>query len=188
MPLSQEFPGEAAAIASLYIEAVRRGQSLWFRVASGSMHPTLRIGEQVRIEPARAEQLCVGEIAAFETAQGLTIHRVVQRRHDGASTQLVEMSDVHLRASHLNERVVVGRVVAIRREKRYIDLRRPIAKKCGAVTAFARFRSYQIHTHNKFTLFVLSKCSRIIVHICSWCVRLCCSSSISDVPAQSLDD
>jgi hypothetical protein len=183
-----EVPGEAAAIASLYIEAVRQGQSLWFRVASGSMHPTLRIGEQVRIEPARAEQLYVGEIAAFETAQGLTIHRVVQRQHDGASTRLVEMSDVHLRASHVNERAVVGRAVAIRREKRHIDLQRPIAKKCGAVTASVRFRFYQVHTHNKFTLFVLSKCSRLIVRICSWCVRLCCSSSIPDVPAQSLDD
>ena len=183
-----EVPGEAAAIASLYIEAVRQGQSLWFRVASGSMHPTLRIGEQVRIEPTRTEQLYVGEIAAFETAQGLTIHRVVQRQHDGASTQLVEMSDVHLRASLVDGRAVVGRVAAIRREKRHIDLQCPIAKKCGAVTASARFRLYQVHTHNKFTLFVLSKCSRLIVRICSWCVRLCCSSSIPDVPAQSLDD
>src|ERR1700674_4100316 len=101
MPLSQEVPGEAAAIASLYIEGVRQGQSLWFRVVSGTMHPTLRIGEQVRIEPARAEQIGVGEIAAFETDQGLIIHRIVQRQHDGASTLLVEMSDVHLRASHV---------------------------------------------------------------------------------------
>src|SRR5437588_4936501 len=94
-----EVPGEAAAIASLYIEAVRQGQSLWFRVASGSMHPTLRIGEQVRIEPAGAEQLCVGEIAAFETAQGLTIHRVVQHQHDGTSKQQVDVSAVYLRTS-----------------------------------------------------------------------------------------
>src|SRR5205085_1078405 len=133
-------PGEAAAIASLYIEAVRQGQSLWFRVASGSMHPTLRIGEQVRIEPARAAQLRVGEIAAFETARGLTIHRVVQRQDDGASTQLIEMSDVQLRTSLVEERAVVGRVVAIRRNKQHIDLQRPVAKRCGAVTAAVRLR------------------------------------------------
>ena len=184
MPLSQEVPGEAAAIASLYIEALRRGQSLWFRVASGSMHPTLRIGERVRIEPARAEQLCVGEIAAFETAQGLTIHRIVQRQHEGASTRLVEMSDVHLRASRVNEQAVVGRVVAIRQEKHQIDLQHSIAKKCGAVTASLRFRLYQVHTNRKFTRFILSKAARFVVRICSWCVRLCCSSSIPD----NLDD
>lgn len=186
MPLSQEVPGEAVVIASLYIEAIRQGQSLWFRVASGSMQPTLRIGEQVHIQPARAEQLCVGEIAAFETAQGLTIHRVVQRQHAGPSTQLVEMSDVHLRASRVDEQTVVGRVVAIRGGNHSIDLQRPIAKKCGAVTASLRFRFYQVHTNHKITLFILSKCSRIVVRICSWCVRLCCSSSIPDVP--SLDN
>src|SRR5947209_20417028 len=113
MPLSQEATGEAAALASLYIEAIRQGQSLWFRVASGSMYPTLRIGEQVRIEPARAEQIRIGEIAAFETVQGLTIHRIVQRQHHGSSMRLVEMGDVHLRVSHVDQQAVVGHVVAI---------------------------------------------------------------------------
>jgi hypothetical protein len=184
MPLSQEATGEAAALASLYIEAIRQGQSLWFRVASGSMHPTLRIGEQVRIEPARAEQIRIGEIAAFETVQGLTIHRIVQRQHNGSSTRLVEMGDVHLRASHVDEHAVLGHVVAIRQGKRHIDLQRPIAKICGAVTAYLRLRLYHVHRNRKFARPVLRKCSRLVVHIGSWCIRVCCSSSIPDASVE----
>src|SRR5690348_15358821 len=95
---SQNGIGEQEVIAELYREALRGGQPLWFRVASGSMHPLLRIGEEVYIEPATADELEVGEIAAFETGAGLVIHRVVQRRADGDSPQLVEMSDTQLRA------------------------------------------------------------------------------------------
>ena len=182
MPTSQEATNEAAAIASLYVQALRQGQALWFRVASGSMHPTLRIGEEVRIEPARAKQLRVGEIAAFETAQGLIIHRIVQCQLDGVSTQLTEMSDVHLRASHVDEQAVVGRVVAIRHGKHSIDLQHPLAKKCGAVTASLRFRLYQVHTNHSFMPSILSKCSRVVVRICNVCIRLCCSSSIPEAP------
>ena len=186
MPPSQEATNEAAAIASLYIQALRQGQALWFRVTSGSMHPTLRIGEQVRIEPARAKQLRVGEIAAFETAQGLVIHRIVRCQHDGSSMQLVEMSDVHLRASRVDEQAVVGRVVAIRTGKHSIDLQRHIARRCGVVTASPRFRSYQLHANHRFMLSVLSKCSRLVVRICNLCIRLCCSSSIPDVPGMDI--
>src|SRR5690348_10559261 len=52
MPISQPKKSAAEALASLYVDALRQGQSLWFRVASGSMSPTLRVGDEVRIEPA----------------------------------------------------------------------------------------------------------------------------------------
>src|SRR5579863_3176992 len=68
---------QASTLASLYIEALRQKQPLWFRVASNSMLPLLRKDDSVYIEPAQAEDIRIGDIAAFETSSGLVIHRIV---------------------------------------------------------------------------------------------------------------
>lgn len=177
MPLFQDGALENSVIADLYREAVRKGQPLWFRVASGSMHPTLRIGEQVYIQPATADQLQVGEIAAFETDAGLVIHRIVQRYAENHGVQLIEMSDVHLRAGQVESGAVIGRVVAIRQGSRCIDLQHPIAQKCGRVTARARYRLYTKHFRNKLAQVIIGKCSRLIARLGSWCIRHFCVSS-----------
>jgi len=175
-------------IAGLYIEALRKGQPLWFRVASGSMHPLLRVGEQVRIEPATAEQIQVGEIIAFETGEGLVIHRIVQRVQENADLQLVEMSDVHFRAGPVDREAVVGRVVAIRQGNTRIDLQRTLAQKCGRVTARARYRLHTVHSSNKLAQAFLRKSSRLVARLASWCVRHFCASSQPDATINPMSD
>jgi hypothetical protein len=177
VPLSQDDVSDDSVIAHLYTEAVRKGQPLWFRVASGSMHPSLRIGEEVYIEPATADQLHVGEIAAFETDAGLVIHRIVHQRQDNAGIQLVEMSDVHLRAGRVKSEAVIGRVVAIRHGNTRIDLQRPVAQKLGRVTARARYRLYTVRSRNKLAQVTIRKCSRLVARLASWCIRRFCASS-----------
>lgn len=168
---------EAAVIASLYIEALRQGQSLWFRVISGSMRPLLRVGDSVYIEAAGANALQPGEIAAFETSEGLIIHRIVKTRVQNAEErrelQLLEIGDVELRARWIAEQAVVGRVVTIRRATQQIDLRHPIAQKCGKGIAFARYRLYSIYLSSHFPVIRVSahKCARLLSRIGYWCIR-----------------
>ena len=140
MPISQQNKPAAEALASLYVDALRQSQSLWFRVASGSMSPTLRAGDEVCIEPATADQIRTGDIAAFETADGLVIHRIVHRQQSGIDVRLLEMSDVHLHPGRVGTKTIVGRVILARRDTRQINLRHPIAQMCGAVTAQLRYR------------------------------------------------
>lgn len=180
MPLARDDALDSAVIATLYIEAVRKGQPVWFRVTSGSMHPLLRIGEQVCIEPATAEQIQLGEIAAFETVEGLVIHRIVQRLQKSAGIQLAEMSDVHLRVGSVDNAAVVGRVVAIRQGKTRIDLQRPIGQKCGRVTASARYRLYTMRSRNKLIQAIARKSSRLVARLGSWCTRRFCNTSQPD--------
>jgi signal peptidase I len=177
VPLSQDDVSDDNVIAHLYRDAVRKGQPLWFRVASGSMHPTLRIGEEIYIKPATADQLHVGEIAAFETDAGLVIHRIVYQRRDNAGIQLVEMSDVHLRAGRVKSEAVIGRVVAIRQGNARIDLQRPIAQKLGQVTARVRYRFYTIRSRSKLAQVTIRKCSRLVARLASWYIRRFCASS-----------
>ena len=177
--ISQNGAGEREVIAGLYREALRKGQPLWFRVSSGSMHPLLRVGEEVYIEPATGSDLQVGEIAAFESGAGLVIHRIVQRRSDRDGIQLVEMSDTQLRAGPVESAAVIGRVVAIGRSKRRIELRRPIAQKCGRVTARIRYRFYTMRFRNRLTRVILRKSARLVARLAAWSTRCFCASSQS---------
>lgn len=174
---SQNGAVEQNVIAELYREALRKGRPLWFRVSSGSMHPLLRVGEEVCIEPATAADLQVGEIAAFETGAGLVIHRIVRRRSVGGSVQLIEMSDVYLHAGPVESGAAIGRVVAIGRGKRRIDLQRPIAQKCGRVTARARYRLYTVRSRNRLAQVIARKSARLVARLTSWCTRRFCASS-----------
>ncbi len=115
-------PEDAAIIAALFIQAVRQGQSLWFRVASNSMNPLMGVGDAVYIQPGRAGEIHIGEIAAFETSDGLVIHRIVHRQQTAGSIRLLQMSDVTPLPGWVKEQAVVGRVVMIRRDARQVNL------------------------------------------------------------------
>lgn len=179
MTTPQQSTAQTAVFASLYREALCKGQSLWFRVASGSMNPTIRVGDQVRIEPVKADEIQPGEIAAFETSDSLIIHRIVQRQRTGATVRLLQMSDVELRPSWIEEQAVVGRVIITRRQGGLqVDLQHPIAQWCGKVTSYLR---YQLYTWKKYRSLrrVLHKCSRLAVYISYWCIRCSCASLVA---------
>jgi hypothetical protein len=177
MPVSHQNPAQEA-LAPLYIEALRQGQSLWFRVASGSMNPLLRIGDEVRIEPATADRIRAGAIAAFETSDGLVIHRIVRCVRKDTNIRLLEMSDVHLHPNWVEAQAVVGRVTRMRRDARQIDLLHPIAQMWGAATAQLRYMFYCLYTHSRFNVLraLLHRSSRLVVFMSYWCIRSCSAS------------
>ncbi len=174
-PTPQSDTTQASIIASLFIQTIREGHSLWFRVASNSMNPLLRLGDTVFIEPTRANEIHIGEIAAFETSSGLVIHRIVQQQQRDGTIRLLQMSDVELLPSWLNEQAIVGMVVRTRRESREVDMLHPIAKRCGTVTADMRYKLY-LYNKNVALRMVLRVCSRLAIHFGYWCIRLCCTS------------
>jgi signal peptidase I len=176
MSLPRQDLARAEAIASLYIQALRAGETLWFQVVSGSMVPTLNRGDRVRIEPVKAQDIHNGEIAAFETDQGLVIHRIVRQEQQETGVHLLEMGDVDLRASWVDEQAVVGRVAVVNNDTLEIDLQHPIAKRCGTVTAYLRYRLYLLHTNKKFASLrvAIRRCSRLAVRISYWCIRIGC--------------
>ena len=164
---------QADIIASLFIEAVRQGQSLWFRVASNSMLPLIRVDDTVYIQPTSANEIDVGEIAAFETSTGLMIHRIVYSQQTQGSVRLLQMSDVELLPGWVKQQAVIGKVVSIRRQGIQVNLHHPIAKWCGRVTARIRYRLYLCNKNSCFRI-VLRVCSRLAIHLGYWCIRCFC--------------
>lgn len=183
MPVSSQHNPAQEALASLYIDALRQGQSLWFRVASGSMNPLLRVGDEVRIEPATADKLRTGEIAAFETSDGLVIHRIVRCMQKDTDIRLLEMSDVHLHPNWVEAQAIVGRVILVRRDTHQMNLQHPIAQMSGICTAKLRYRFYCFYTPSRFNVLqaLLHRSSRLVVFIGYWCIRSCSGSFWSRV-------
>jgi len=176
--MSQPGTPQASLIASLFIQAVREGQSLWFRVVSNSMFPVMRVGDEVRIQPAKAYEIRPGEIAAFETANGLVIHRIISWQQTQESVRLLQMSDAELLSGWVKEQAVVGKVVCIRRKNRQVDLQHPIAKWCGMFTALIRYKLY-LYNKNGIVKILLRGCSRLVIRLGYWCLQCYCASSVT---------
>lgn len=171
-----ETTSQATTIASLYIEALRQKQPLWFRVASNSMHPLFYKDDDVYIEPAQAQDIDTGEIAAFETSDGLVIHRIVAIEQKSDTIRLLQMSDVEVIPGWVQEQAVVGRVVTVRCQKYQLDLRHPVARWCGKVTAVIRHQLYKCRNNMPLSM-VLRVASRLAIHLGHWWIRCCCIST-----------
>src|SRR5260370_2121663 len=182
MSLSRQDTAHATAISSLYIQSLREGEALWFQVASGSMVPTLNVGDKVWIEPAKAIDIHNGEVAAFETAQGLVIHRIVQQEHRSTNLRFLEINDVNLNANWIVEQAVVGRVTIIQRGTLEINLQHPVAQRWGSVTAYLRFKLYLLHTNKKSAWLgaIVRRCARFIVRFGYWRILHSSASRVRD--------
>lgn len=170
----QEIP---PILASLFIQAVREGQTLWFRVASNSMSPLFQKDDSVSIVPATADAIRPGEIAAFETRDGLVIHRIIHRQQNGQTIRLLQMSDVDLFASWIEPTSVVGKVIAVRKEGQQANLAHPIAKWYGRIVATTRYQLYLRNSHT-FLRLPWRGCSRLSLRFGYWCVRRICTSPV----------
>ena len=175
--MSQQHTARASVIASLYHEALCQGQSLRFQVVSNSMSPVLCAGDTVYIEPVKANELRVGDIAAFETPGGMMIHRIVRCKQTQDRIRLLQMSDVELHPSWVEEQAVAGRVVKVQRRTRQADLRHPIARWSGMVTARIRYRLYRCNPSSK----IVHSVSRLVVHLGYWCMRCWCTSKAKEL-------
>lgn len=176
MSLSSESP-RSSIVTHLYIQALRQGLALWFTVASGSMRPLLAIGNEIYIEPAQAHELRIGDIAAFETPQGLVVHRIVQRRKSQTTIRLLQMADIDLYPSWIEAHNVIGRVTAVRQDTAYIDLQHPLARQMGTITAYIRYWLFRCKRHEQPGS-VLHSCSRAVVHLQYRWIQQCCASSL----------
>ena len=175
--MSQQNTAQASVIISLYHEALRQGQSLRFQVVSNSMSPVLCVGDIVYIEPAKANEIRVGDIAAFETPGGMVIHRIARCKQTRERIRLLQMSDVELlHPSWIEEQAVAGRVVKVRRRNRQADLRHPVARWSGIVTARIRYRLYRCNPSSR----IVHGVSRLVVHLGYWCMRCCCTTKAKE--------
>ena len=89
------------------------GIAVRFRATRDSMHPTIRCGEHLRVEPAAPDDIALGDVVLARHQRGLTAHRVV--RIDGAR-MITRGDNCSLDDPAYAAEDLVGRVVAAERD------------------------------------------------------------------------
>jgi hypothetical protein len=87
------------------------------------MAPLIGAGDEVVVERASADRLRRGDIVLYTACGALHTHRLLARRRHGNATLLVTKGDASLDPDQpWGEEQLWGKVVAVRREDRTIDL------------------------------------------------------------------
>jgi signal peptidase I len=110
-------------VSDLIREEMAQGTAFRFRVISGSMSPLIASGDEILVERASADKLRRGDIVLYTAGGAFHTHRLLARRRRGGATLLVTKGDTSLNPDQpWREEQLLGKVVAIRRENRMVDL------------------------------------------------------------------
>ena len=105
-------------------ELLKLGYSIRFRPSGRSMYPTIRDGEAVTVEPVSApDGIRRGDILLYSAERKLTAHRVRLMEKTGDKVFFHLRGDASVSFDEPVEAAqVLGRVVAVERDGRAIDL------------------------------------------------------------------
>ena len=104
-------------------DVLRSGYRMRFRAGGSSMWPTIRPGEAITVEPATAMEIKLKDIVLYRTGRGMIGHRVVRIANQNGELILLARGDADHGASEpVAAGQILGKVVAVEREGRNIDL------------------------------------------------------------------
>jgi signal peptidase I len=102
---------------------LRSGLSVRFRAGGQSMHPTIRDGEMITVEPVVPESIHRGDIVLYRSRKGVIAHRIVRIETEDATLIFTPRGDAMLACdARIKGAEILGRVVAVERERRRIHL------------------------------------------------------------------
>ena len=124
--------------SQLSADLLRHGHSVRFRTTGESMHPTIRAGDAITVQPVAPSALRFADIVLYRTERSVLAHRVVGRpTAAGARGAFLLRGDACLECDEpVAEGQVLGKVVTVERGDRVIALDRRTAKICHLVRLF----------------------------------------------------
>ncbi|HKP86533.1 MAG TPA: signal peptidase I [Blastocatellia bacterium] len=136
-----------ADVSRIFLEASHEllmlGYAVRFRAGGRSMHPTIKDGEMITVEPARAGEIKRGDIVLYRLKRGVIAHRVIGiEKAEGAHRRFILRGDsCSTSDAPVEEEKVLGRVISVEREGRNVDLASRKAKLIRAARSRAsRFK------------------------------------------------
>lgn len=106
---------------------INGNRNIKIQVAGDSMSPILRTGDAIYVEPVRPEGLSIGEIVLCKTKGGMRAHRLVEIGYrEGRYIFLTKGDTFSFLDDPLGEGDIIGRVYAVEKWGRVLNLRRGI--------------------------------------------------------------
>jgi signal peptidase I len=105
-------------------ELLGRGHRVLFRANGKSMHPTIKDGETVTIEPVETSDVKRGDIILYRRGLSVIAHRVeaIRRRHGSVALFFLRGDASDSSDQPVRPEQVLGKVVSVQRGVRRIDL------------------------------------------------------------------
>jgi len=112
-PLLSELSGELLSL----------GYGVRFRAPGTSMHPTIRHGDVITIEPVATAKLKRGDIILYRLKSDFIAHRIVNiEERDGCGPTLILRGDASATCdAPVRQKQVLGKVVYLERDHQIID-------------------------------------------------------------------
>jgi len=116
-------------IKDLFTELLRRDTEMRFEARGWSMHPFIRDGDLITIEPIGYEQAEIGDILAYQNLKSkkITVHRLVKKNNDGQQPILITKGDANTKLIHdlpmCSCDYILAKVVTIERGGKIIKLK-----------------------------------------------------------------
>lgn len=129
-------------------ELLRCGKSVRFQAPGRSMHPTIKDGETITVEPVKPSGIKRGDIVLYRLEKGVIAHRVVRiEKNDGAPLFILRGDALGAPDEAAAVQQVLGKVVSVQRGGRSIDpySRRAKMVRIAYVCAF-RLRRWMMPT------------------------------------------
>lgn len=124
-------------------ELLRAGYSVRFRPGGHSMHPTIKNGQAVTVEPVNALAVKRGDIILYRTDRGVIAHRVISiEKIEEVNRTFILRGDTSISCDKpVKSEQILGKVVAVERAGRSINLSSRRAKiRCIARVGATRLK------------------------------------------------
>lgn len=109
--------------ASLVADVLAAGHSVRFRASGDSMWPLIHSDDYLLVEPVEPSNIARGDVVLARLERGLTAHRVIDIRRDGASARITTRGDNAAQNDvSFTESAVLGRVTHAERDGRQYSI------------------------------------------------------------------
>jgi len=118
-------------LGEMWQEAYESGGSLSFRIASGSMSPTIEIGDVVEVIKAQPSEIRLGDVVAFREGKYVFVHRIIGKSLSNQQIIFRQMGDAGVSSKTIEEQNIIGRVSVIKKDGHgiFLDKRRYLVSK-----------------------------------------------------------
>lgn len=113
------------ALSEMWLEACQSGRTISFKIASGSMRPTIEVGDVVSVRRVEPSEIHAGDIVAFKNDRHIIVHRIVRIIRADSGYNFFQMGDAGGAPVSLQATSIIGKVIAIRKNRREVRLDSP---------------------------------------------------------------
>ena len=130
-------------IREIFIEQLRKGNSIRMIIRGSSMHPFIKGSDMVTVKPIRFEETKVGDIVAYarNLHHGFTVHRLIRksRDHEGRECLSIKGDANRYGDPPIYPEDVYGKVVTIERNGKSINFETRFRCSLGYLIAYLSY-------------------------------------------------